>query len=61
MKTLKSISMRLTKDEKEKLFSLLDYATDNFPEFGHEFMTNEEHNRAFYKMFLKLRLELRGY
>lgn len=53
--------MRLTKDEKEKLLSLLDYATDNFPEFGQKIMANEEHHRAFYKIFLKLRLELRGY
>lgn len=53
--------MKLTKDEKEKLFELLDYATDNFPKVNLLKMASEDYHRVFYKIFLKLRLELKGF
>lgn len=46
--------MRLTKDEKEKLFELLDVMTDRCP-------LGDDYLRAFWSIFKKLRLELKGY
>ncbi len=53
--------MKLTDDEKEKLFSLLDFATDGFPQEDSEDMLSESYQSVFYTLFLKFRLELRGF
>lgn len=53
--------MRLTEEEKEKLFSLLDFATDGFPEENSDYMLSEPCQSVLYTLFLKFRLELRGF
>ena len=53
--------MRLTKDEKEKLFELLDVMTDRCPSVGIDMLLGDDYLRAFWSMFKKLRFELKGY
>ena len=53
--------MRMTKDEKEKLFELLDVMTDRCPAVRLDMLLGEDYLRAYWSIFKKLRLELRGF
>lgn len=53
--------MRLTKDEKEKLFELLDVMTDRCPSVRLDMLLGDAYLRAYWSMFKKLRVEVRGY
>lgn len=53
--------MRLTKDEKEKLLELLDVMTDRCPAGSLNRLLDDDYLRAFWSIFKKLRLELKGY
>lgn len=53
--------MRLTKDEKEKLFELLDVMTDRCPYVRLDMLLGDDYLRACWSMFKKLRLELKGF
>lgn len=51
--------MRLTKQEKERLFDLLDDVTDRC--LKNEKEMNEKDTKIFWSIFLKLRMELKGF
>lgn len=53
--------MKLTKDEKEKLFELLDVMTDRCPSLNLDTLLGDDYLRAFWTIFKKLRFELKGY
>lgn len=53
--------MRLTKEEKERLFDLLDVMTDRCPTMGITQFENSRDNALFCRIFKKLRLEIRGF
>ena len=53
--------MRLTKDEKEKLFELLDVVTDGCPSGRLDVLWGGDYLRAYWSIFKKLRLELKGF
>lgn len=53
--------MRFTEEEKEKLFELLDVMTDRCPAVRLDMLLGDDYLRAFWTMFKKLRLELKGY
>lgn len=53
--------MRLTKDEKEKLFELLDVMTDRCPSVRLDMLLGDDYLRAYWSVFKKLRSELKGY
>lgn len=53
--------MRLTEDEKEKLFELLDVMTDRCPSVRLDMLLGDDYLQAYWSIFKKLRLELRGF
>ena len=53
--------MRLTKEEKERLFDLLDVMTDRCPNMGITQFENSRDEAIFMSIFLKLRLEIKGF
>lgn len=53
--------MRLTKDEKEKLFELLDVITEKYPSESLDKLLDDDYLFVYYSIFKKLRLELKGY
>ena len=53
--------MRLTKEEKERLYELLDCMTDKCPKLRIDDFINDEDTHLFWGIFKKLRLELKGY
>lgn len=53
--------MRLTKDEKEKLFELLDVMTDRCPSVRLDMLLGDDYLLTYWSIFKKLRLELKGY
>jgi len=53
--------MRLTKDEKEKLFELLDVMTDRCPSVRLYMKLGDDNLRAYWSIYKKLRLELKGF
>ena len=53
--------MRLTKSEKQALFELLDIMTDRCPEASLPRLETSYYNELFWRMFKKLRLELKGF
>lgn len=53
--------MRLTQEEKERLFDLLDVMTDRCPKMRIDDFVNDEDTFIFWSIFKKLRLELKGY
>ena len=53
--------MRLTKKEKQALFELLDVMTDKCPQQGVDRLSTPINVTIYWKIFTKLRLELRGF
>lgn len=53
--------MRLTKEEKERLFDLMDVMTDRCPSLNIDNFVNEKDNKLFWNIFKKLRMELKGF
>ena len=53
--------MRLTKQEKDRLFDLMDVMTERCPNIRIEEFLNDEDNKIFLSIFKKLRLEIKGY
>lgn len=53
--------MRLTKQEKERLFELLDVMTDRCPHLRIDEFVNDKDNKIFWLIFKKLRIEIKGY
>ena len=52
---------RLTKQEKERLFDLLDCMTDRCPNLRIDEFVNDKDTKIFWSIFKKLRLELKGF
>ena len=53
--------MRLTKQEKERLYALLDCMTDRCPTLRIDDFINDRDTAIFWTIFKKLRNELKGY
>lgn len=53
--------MRLTKEEKERLYELLDVMTDRCPHLRIDDLINDKDTKIFWTIFKKLRLEVKGY
>ena len=53
--------MRLVKEEKERLFDLLDCMTDRCPTVRIDEFINDRDTKIFWNIFKKLRWELKGY
>lgn len=53
--------MRLSKKEKNALFELLDVMTDRCPQVGIDRFDNDKFRKIFWDIFVKVRLELRGF
>ncbi len=53
--------MRMTKEEKEALLDLLDGMSDNDTNDWFLEHLHDKYQDKYFTMFLKLRLELRGY
>lgn len=53
--------MRLTKNEKQVLFELMDVMTDRCPQVSIDRFVNDKDNHIFYGIFRKLRLEIKGF
>lgn len=53
--------MRISKEEKEALFELLDVMTDRCPEVALDKFETPYYNKLYWSIFKKLRLEIKGF
>lgn len=51
----------MNKEEKERLYRLLDVMTDRCPKLNIEEFINDKDTQIFWRLFKRLRLELYGY